>query len=418
MGVENNENERYARADVQGGYLYNRSEIDYFKQTQAIDVMNNLMLGDFNKKGAYVIEKGIIDELIKVKKVYQYSFGSTTFCQSVKDIGGYGKIDFAIKMRNNTQTRTITATLQLLETIDRANGYYQNTNTASIAVYTAMESNHYIVDMLKYFNVVSRKEDGLLRTDKKEEDVDLIIARKKYETLLKNGVLGKLDDLNKVLFQKRLKILQKGEVGKKILAQFNSETYKINGWFLKEGMPGYFRYLNQMLDGLMELYSAEAMKDAALMVGWRKFNADFAADSNKLMAAAGKLMTDDLMAQENLQAQRQRQLEDELKKDLEPEKATPEQQNVEIPEAGSVRTPAYNQKGAQKTAQAETFVMGENGGNGASGNNRRLENEHKKGSSFGKMNKDLNDSLKDTLIQNKDMGVEVTLEKENGPTLG
>ena len=258
-----------------------------------------------------------------------------------------------------------------------------------------MESNHYIVDMLKYFNVVSRKEDGLLRTDRKEEDVDLIIARRKYELLLKNGVLGKLDDLNKVLFQKRLKILQKSEVGKKILSQFNSETYKINGWFLKEGMPGYFRYLNQMLDGLMELYSAEAMKDAALMVGWRKFNADFAADSNKLMAAAGKLMTDDLMAQENLQAQRQRQLEDELKKDLEPQKTIPEQH--EIPEAEPVRTPADKQTNAYTTTltQGEVGVNVDTrigvtgaGSNGASGNNRRLENEHKKVSSFGNMGKD------------------------------
>ena len=274
------ENERYARADVQGGFIYNKSEIDYFRQTQAVDVMSNLMLGDFNKKGNYVINQGIIDQLVKVKKVYQYSFGSTTFCQSVNDIGGFGKIDFAIKIRN-AQNGVATATLQLLETIDRANGYYQNTNTASIAVYQAKDSNSFIVDMLKYFNVVSKKDEGFLKKDKNEEDVDLIIARKQYEDLLKKGSAERLDALNKNLYEKRIKALGKSVVGKKILAELNGEMYKINGWFLKEGMPGYYRYLNQILDGLIERRSAEVLQDVALTATLRKLSETAAIEMSK-----------------------------------------------------------------------------------------------------------------------------------------
>ncbi len=277
------ENERYARVDTQGGFLYNKSEIDYFRQTQAIDVMSNLMLGDFNKKGNYVINQGIIDQLVKIKKVYQYSFGSTTFCQSLNDIGGFGKIDFAIKIRNNTQNGITTATLQLLETIDRANGYYQNTNTASIATYSSKDSNTFIIDMLKYFNVVSKKEEGFLKKDINEENVDLVIARKKYEDLLKKGSAEKLDSINKILFEKRLKILGKSEIGKKILVEFNSENYKINGWFVKEGMPGYYRYLNQILDGLFEVHSVEVLQDVALTAAWRKLSENVAVEIAKVM---------------------------------------------------------------------------------------------------------------------------------------
>lgn len=278
------QNERYARADVHGGYLYNKSEIDYFKQTQALDVVSNLMLGDFNKKGLYMINEEVIKELVKLKKVYQYSFGSTTFCQSMNDVGGYGKIDFAIKIRSNNQNGITTATLQLLETIDRANGYYQNTNTASIATYSAKESNSFIVDMLKYFNVVSKKDEGLLRKDKNEEDVDLIIARKKYEDLLKKGSEEKIDLAFKSLYEKRLKILAKSAVGKKILAELNSETYKINGWFVKEGMPGYYKYLNQVLDGLYEVHSEEALQDVALTAAWRKTAEVASADMAKILS--------------------------------------------------------------------------------------------------------------------------------------
>lgn len=275
------ENERYSRVDTQGGYIYNKSDISYYKQTQTIDVMNNLMLGDFNQKGNYVIDKSLIDQLVKVKKVYQYSFGSTTFCQSMYDVGGYGKIDFAIKIRNNTQNGTTTAVLQLLETIDRANGYYQNTNTASIANYTANESSSFIVDMLKYFNVVSKKDEGLLRTDKKEEDVGLVVARRRYMELLKKGTNEKLDAINKDLYEKRIKLLGKSNVGKKILAELNSEMYKINGWFLKEGMPGYYRYLNQILDGLYERRSVEVLQDIAFVASWRGLNESFAQSMSK-----------------------------------------------------------------------------------------------------------------------------------------
>ena len=224
--MEEEKEERYYRPDTNGGYLYNKSEINYYKQTQAVDVMSNLMLGDFNEKGNYILSKGIIDELVKMQKVYQYSFGSTTFCQSAIDIGEYGKIDFAVKMRSNKQNGTTTATLQLLETIDRANGYYQNTNSAIISAYTAPESNSFIVDMLKYFNIVSKKDSGLVLRDKQDEPIDLIIARKKFMEQMKQSALPIIDEQNRVLYEKRLKILAKSVIGKKILEEFNKEAYK------------------------------------------------------------------------------------------------------------------------------------------------------------------------------------------------
>lgn len=275
--------ERYVRADTQGGYLYNKSEIDYFRQSQMLDVIDNLMLGDFNKKGSYIMDKGIVDQLVKLRKIYQYSFGSTTFCQSAQNIGGFGNIDFAIKMKSNKQDGTVSANLQVLETIDRANGYYQNTNSATIATYTAKDTPSFVVDMLKHFNVISKKEDGLLATETKEEDVGLIVARKKYEKILKDGMLGKTEDKYKALFQKRLKLLSKAGIGKKILQEFEKETYKVNGWFLKEGMPGYYRYLNQILDGLVEMHSEEVFGDVALKAAWNKENEHFASAMSSMV---------------------------------------------------------------------------------------------------------------------------------------
>lgn len=343
--MEEKKEERYVRPDVQGGYLYNKSEIDYFKQSQAVDVMNNLMLGDFNEKGNYVLNKAMVMQLVKMVKIYQYSFGSTTFCQSMSDVGGYGKIDFAVKMRNNAQNGTVTATLQLLETIDRANGYYQNTNTAPIAVYTAPESNTYIVDMLKFFNIISKKEEGLLKKERDdEEDIALIIARKKFEEQQKAMHLPSIDELNKQLYEKRLKLLAKSVIGKKILEEFGKESYKINGWFVKEGVPGYYRHLNQVLDGLIELHSAEVLQDVALKAAWNKANESFS------QALAGEMKKGAILAQ-----MQQTQLQEE--KQQEPAKGNvkieEKQEKKVIEDKSELKNPKIEEKNVDLSKQIE-----------------------------------------------------------------
>lgn len=342
---------KYARQDVQGGYLYGKNEIDYFSQTQEIDVISNLMLGDFNKKGAYVIDKGIIEQLVKMPKIYQYSFGSTTFCQSAFEVDKYGKIDFAIKMRNNTQNKTITSTLQLLETIDRANGYYQNTNSAVIAVYTAPESNLYVVEMLKYFNVSSKLDSGLAFKERKDKDTDLIVARKQYEEMLKNGMMDKVEECNKSLFERRLKLLEKYAVGKLILSAFYKESDKINGWFVKEGMPGYFRSLNQILDGIIEAHSAQVLQDVMFKTLWDKENMRF---GHHVKEALGLQQNKLLQASKDPNTAVQKQQSDFAKKsDAEPVRAQVNQNQGVWAQTNSASTPSRDRVDSQTDALAD-----------------------------------------------------------------
>ncbi|HAJ77484.1 MAG TPA: hypothetical protein DCO89_00245 [Clostridiales bacterium] len=349
--MEEQKEERYFRPDVDGGYLYNKSEIDYYKQTQTVDVMANLLLGDFNSKGSYVLTRGIVEQLVKMTKVYLYSFGTTTFCQSASDIAGYGKLDFAVKMRNNTQNGTVTATLQILETIDRANGYYQNTNTASIATYMAPESNTFIVDMLKHFNIISKKDEGLVKRDKVDEPIDLIIARKKFIEQLKNSALPIIDEQNKLLYEKRLKMLAKSGIGKKILEEFSKESYKINGWFVKEGMPGYYRYLNQVLDGIFEVHSAEVLQDVALKASWNKANESFSV----AILNAIKSTPQQMMIQEQLAKEQAQNVSNATKA---PEKA---QKQEEVNKAEAPKSEEVKQNNTQtKSQQNETYVNEKN----------------------------------------------------------
>ena len=275
MELENKEtNERYIRKDIEGGYIYNKSEINYFRQVQRIDVANNLMLGDYNQNGAYTLNSDLIDQLVGLTKVYQYSFGTNMFCQSLEDVDKYGKIDFAIKIvKDSPKVGQTTAILELLEPIDKANGYYTNTNTAQISSYTAPETNTFVVDVLKVFNVISKKDTGLVA--KKRDEIDLIVARKQFEEMRKNLLEGKLEEIYKDNFNKKLKLLSKSPVGKKILDEFNAQSYKINGWFVKEGMKGYHKTMDELLQSIIEKNKAEILTDVKLMASLNKTESDF-----------------------------------------------------------------------------------------------------------------------------------------------
>lgn len=275
--IENMENsERYVRKDVEGGFIYNKSEISYYKQAQKIDVISNLMLGDYNTKGSYVLDKDLVQQLVKVAKIYQYSFGANMFCQTAFEIEEYGKIDFAIKIKNDFPKKgKATAVLQLLEPIDKANGYYTNTNVVELDYFTENDSPSFVVNTLKYFNVVSKKESGLISKEK-VEDIDLIVARKRYEELRKNILSGKFEEIYQTMFNKKVKLLSKSVVGKKIMDQFAKDSYNLNGWFVKEGMKGYHRTMYELLTSIIEQHSEEILQDVKLSASLNKLDGEYA----------------------------------------------------------------------------------------------------------------------------------------------
>lgn len=271
-----NNNERYIRKDVKGGYIYNKSEIDYYSELQSIDVIDNALFGDYVKNGTYVLDKEVIDQLVAMAKVYQYSFGSNMFCQSAQPVDKFGNVDFAIKIvKDMPQKGDSTAILELLESIDRANGYYINTNSAEIAKYTAKETNTFVIDALKYFNVFSKKDEGLIKKIK-TENLDALISRKRYVDTLKQVVSPYLEGQYKILYDKKMKALAKSQFGKTITEKMDAEAYKINGWFIKEDVAGYYKYLNQVLDSILEQHSEELLNDVKLKATLNKLNEDFA----------------------------------------------------------------------------------------------------------------------------------------------
>lgn len=307
-------NERYARKDIEGGYLYNKSEINYFRQVQNIEIATNLMLGDYNQNGNYTIDASVIEQLVGITKVYQYSFGSTMFCQSLIDIDGFGKIDFAIKILKDAPTAGYTtAILELLESIDKANGYYTNTNTVQIKKYTAKETSSFVIDVLKEFNVISKKDSGLV-LNKKDEKYDLILLRKKYEQMRKNLLESKVEEIYKTSFNKKMRLLSKSAEGRRLVDEFNKATYKLNGWFVKEDMKGYYKVVDEILQSLIESHKPVLSKDVDLIAGLNRAQNDCAKQLQKTIQIVDNTMVNRKLYGENASLLIDNQAQQEIQK--------------------------------------------------------------------------------------------------------
>lgn len=270
---------KYIRKDVKGGYLFNESEINYYNQIEQIDVYDNLLLGEWLNNGKYEIDDKIRQELINIPKYYTSAFADNMFCETYEKIGEFGKLEFAVKIQNNVPKKGyITATLSILEDIDRANGYYQNTNTGFVDSYTALDAPSFVVDCYAKFHIYQKKEDGLV--SKKHAEVDHILARKRSLLSKKEKLMPKLDGYFKKVVDKKMKALKSSKTGQKIIDEFYGEGATITGFFIKEGMPGYSRYLNQMLDGVLDLHNEEVLQDVKLKASINEANNSFVREIN------------------------------------------------------------------------------------------------------------------------------------------
>lgn len=252
MGANIKTNEiKYRRVDSENGYLTNEGEIRYYKQVQENDVLNNNLLGDFNELGNYVIKKSVIEELISVTKIMQYSYDKITFCTSLNKIKNYGNLEFAIKIvLNDPEKDQATAFLELLEPVNKVNGFYQNTNAVLIATYVDVADKTFLGKVCVAFNM--KNKDDVKGGKKYQESIDDIIARKDYLEALKRISNSSMNKVEKEFYQKRISILMKSESGKEIIKILDLEIARLNNLFLNKRSASYYKVMNELLDRIIE----------------------------------------------------------------------------------------------------------------------------------------------------------------------
>ena len=249
--------EKYRRPDIEGGYIYDKNDIEYYKATQRNDVIDNGLLGDYNMVGAYVVNNAIVAELLKIKKVYTDSFGKSIFCESLKLFDGK-PIKFRLNINSGVPTHTkVTASLELMEDIKRVNGFYTNTNIVLLASKVYDDKKDVNKKIFKDFNIsqIDRDESGA----KVENNFDVRNILLRLDTLkdLKESAVPANAKLEKMLFEKRMKVLLSSPKCAPLIEEFNRQIFHCRDKFLIKSDKNYYRYINQVLDTVLEMRGFE-----------------------------------------------------------------------------------------------------------------------------------------------------------------
>lgn len=227
--------------------------------TERVDVYKNNLLGDYDDNGVYFVSPQIINELIKIPKVKTASFDNSLFC--VGELLGYGEITFQLSFSKKTNTKAkASATLYLLEAVDKINGYVQNTIKTKLAVFQKTVTN-FMESSFKFFNI-SPKDDSEPSDDEDEgrgrkivdDDVlsqSYILAKKQYSLFLEKLSDEKCLDAYGKYFTARYSALTKmnNPFSNAVLELFNEEYARIEKFFLKDKN---YKILNELLDKCIE----------------------------------------------------------------------------------------------------------------------------------------------------------------------
>lgn len=239
---------RYKKIDSPEGYLTNATDIADYKASQKIDLTMNLMLGDYDEVGNYVMSEKLLKALVHTYKHSIRVFNDVIYLETYKAYPEKGKLQFSlsfVRMPNGNQR----AVLKFLEPINKMNGYVTNTHSFVVATFTDVNNDNFINKVYEVFNIYVSDDDE----DKGKDDPEVvraIIERLKMRYLAKGTLLSNLAKIEEAYYLSRLELLRDPRF-ESILEEF--ERLKKQGYlFLNQDDPLYFLNLNQMLDLALE----------------------------------------------------------------------------------------------------------------------------------------------------------------------
>ena len=282
------EETKYRRVDIEGGYIYDQDDIDYYRSIQKIDVMDNYLLGDFNMVGTYVINNSINEELSKMRKYYTGTYERNILCESSRKFLNR-PLKFVLKVITNyPKIGSTMASLELLEEINKGNGFYKNTNT-SLVESKVFEGTDAINAIYKYFNI-QKEQDGAVTKQESDFDVRHITERFDMMLKMKKMTAGLMTKYDKELYDQRIALLLKNKKATIILEEFNKRVFHAKDAFLDKDSKNYYRQLNQILDSVLEVYGYEIQGEKELIKSPRKVQKDISSELEKMQAVVDAKM--------------------------------------------------------------------------------------------------------------------------------
>lgn len=224
------ENPKYLRKDIDGGILSEKQEIDRYKLEQYIDVVDNLLLGNYNEFGHYEIEEEIVKELIECRKVIEDNFENLLFLKSESAVNAFSNLHFVVRVTESEKPDFNKATLELLEPIYKAKGFIENTQ-ATVLKKVVLENNAIFKDeVYKAFNIIVGNNSGakrevvheVLTLGKKEEEFKNVVERKAKLLYVKEKTTEDVKEYE-TTHNENVEILNKSPEGQKVLQVYKKD---------------------------------------------------------------------------------------------------------------------------------------------------------------------------------------------------
>lgn len=255
------QNPKMLRKDIDGAILDNKYEIDYYRLEQFSNVIDNLMLGNYDEFGEYIVQDEIKEELIKCEKMIIDNYENILFVKTTNPVNAFSYINFAVKVITNTQTNQNTAILELLEPIYKAKGFVENTQTTILKRITLPNNDIFRQEVYKAFNI-KLNANGEGQKIATEDDFKNTIDRKIRLLYLKKQSFGKMNGYYEICYNKNVEELKKTEIGKKVIEQTNKDE-KIAQKYLNV-QPNDFKVKVELLNKNIEVSMKHFPKNIAI----------------------------------------------------------------------------------------------------------------------------------------------------------
>lgn len=235
---------RYKKIDSESGYLTDEVEIGNFKIYQRRDIVENLMLGDYNENGDYVLNTNVLKGLVGVRKQKNGDYSQVMFLESIESFGEKGKLRFSISIGNvKEQEGYKIAVLKLLEPVKKIGGYIENTNSFIVASYKDKGDENFNAKVDKVFHIVDPHSDMGKEDD---EVVNSIIQRLKFLNRYKSVYMQEADTQEQAYYYARLEILKDPRF-EEVLIEYKKHLTKAS-MFIDPTAKDYYAKLNELLD--------------------------------------------------------------------------------------------------------------------------------------------------------------------------
>lgn len=232
------EKEAFFRADVEGQSITDQDRISYYKTVLNDEILENDLLGIFDSKGKYKLSEDIINELIIIPKFVhsetQDELGRLLYLISYVGIEGYSDIKFQLRIKEIKESDTeinYEATISLLESIKKVEGFVENTLITPFATFKAKKSEAFMPSLYAKFNIKSEAHGDSKKVDPK---LMKFILDKIRECRYKNSFYNlELEALYGKFLLKRIKLLKaSGKYGEYVLRQFSIKKAQAENFLL------------------------------------------------------------------------------------------------------------------------------------------------------------------------------------------